>query len=53
MNHRVAVRTNRTQICNGVYDVFLPNLSERFEVVDVNEGAADSAIDVLKIEVAD
>ena len=50
MNHRMTVRTNRNQIFNWVYFVFLTNLSNRDNVVNVNETFAKVAINTHKIK---
>src|ERR1043166_9506194 len=53
MNHRVTVRTNRTQICNRINLILCLNLRQRLEVVNVNECAAKLTKHLLEVEVAD
>ena len=52
VNHRVAVRANRTQIGNRVNLILSANLEQCFEMVDVNKAAAKLAIHSLEIEAA-
>jgi len=48
VNHRVAVRANRTQIGNRVNLILSANLGQCLEMVDVNKAAAKLAKDAYR-----
>ena len=52
MEHRVAVRTNRTKVPHGIHLMLSPNRTQRAEMMDVDETLADRAVSLSELEAA-
>jgi hypothetical protein len=53
MEHRVAVRTDRAKVFDGINAVFGATSRKRLDVVNMNEPASDRAIGQLKVKTTD
>jgi hypothetical protein len=52
MQHCMAVRTDRSQVLDGIKGISRPHLAQRLEVMHMDEALAEISIDCTKIEIA-